>query len=453
MDLKKYIAPTMREALLKVKEDLGPSAVIIRTEQLPGGVLNEGQIEVTASLDESLVAQPEPNHFDHRLKETLDRIQKGDHPLDSDATSKRGRARESETAANPFQGTYTPRGQLFRDSESFPNEISERAPKPAESSDKLSVPKPSQAADIGHALREEKNETSPSQLQREMEKLQTQLKSLQGQISDGFQQMDSSVPPELKRMFKALQHEGLQGSLIGAMIAEYALEVRPTERTEDHLTEWMGKQLAAKLPVAPPIGLNKNRASVLLFLGPTGVGKSTTIAKIAAQQVLSQNLSVGIISTDAYRMGAMEQMAIFARSAEIDFRAAFNENDIDQSIEELSDKDLILVDSAGRSREHHAHMAELGEIARYVQADETYLVLAANTRERDMEVFYDRFKPFGVNRLILTKVDETSEMGALWNLAVKKHLPLSYLCHGQTIPDDILVADPNEIARWILVGA
>lgn len=81
------------------------------------------------------------------------------------------------------------------------------------------------------------------------------------------------------------------------------------------------------------------------------------------------------------------------------------------------------------------------------------MVLAANTRERDLELFYEKFKPFGVNRLVFTKVDETSEMGALWNLPVKKQLPLTYLCHGQTIPDDLIIAQAEEIAQWILLGA
>lgn len=432
MELLKFVAPTMREALLKVKEELGSSAVIVRTEQLPGGVVNAGQIEVTASLDESLVAQPEPSHFDDRLKQTLSRIQSGQSPVESSPTE--------EPAASPFQGTYKPSGRLFQE---------EPAP---------TIAKPSPSANSDEPLLKSRSQASSSdapspQLQRELEKLQLQMKSIQGQLAEGFSQQESSVPPELKRMFKALQHEGLQSSLLGGLIAEYALEVSPKDRSEDHLKDWMQTHLAAKLPIAPPIQLHENRATVMLFLGPTGVGKSTTIAKIAAQQVLSENLSVGIVSTDAYRMGAMEQMAIFAKSAEIDFRAAFSEADIDQALEDLSQKDLILVDSAGRSREHKSHMEELGDIAHYVQADETYLVLAANTRERDLELFYEKFKPFGVNRLVFTKVDETSEMGALWNLPVKKQLPLTYLCHGQTIPDDLIIAQADEIAQWILLGA
>lgn len=447
MELLKFVAPTMREALLKVKEELGSSAVIVRTEQLPGGVVNAGQIEVTASLDESLIAQPEPSHFDDRLKQTLSRIQSGQSPVE-DSTAQPSHAEKSlaeEPAASPFQGTYKPSGRLFQE---------EQTP---------TIAKPSPSAHSDEPLLKARSQTSqfqgnsseaPSpQLQRELEKLQLQMKSIQGQLAEGFGQQESSVPPELKRMFKALQHEGLQSSLLGGLIAEYALEVSPKDRSEDHLKDWMQTHLAAKLPIAPPIQLHENRATVMLFLGPTGVGKSTTIAKIAAQQVLSENLSVGIVSTDAYRMGAMEQMAIFAKSAEIDFRAAFSEADIDLALEDLSQKDLILVDSAGRSREHKSHMEELGDIAHYVQADETYLVLAANTRERDLELFYEKFKPFGVNRLVFTKVDETSEMGALWNLPVKKQLPLTYLCHGQTIPDDLIIAQAEEIAQWILLGA
>lgn len=453
MELIKFVAPTMREALLKVKEELGPSAVIVRTEQLPGGVVNAGQIEVTASLDDSLVAKPEPNAFDERLRHTLERIQQGQAP-----PSEAQGADHAETAASPFQGTYTPSGSLYQEpqdksAEPFAQTPRFSQPRGQDSTEQAESSISTRSVEARSEVQDNPNNPNSPQLQRELEKLQVQMRSLQGQIAEGFEQAESTVPPELRRMYKALQFEGLQPSILGGLIAEYALEVSPQDRDDDHLRDWMQVRLAQKLPVAPPVELRENRASVLLFLGPTGVGKSTTIAKIAAQQVLSQNVSVGIVSTDAYRMGAMEQMAVFARSAEIDFRAAFSESDIDRALEELSDKDLILVDSAGRSREHHAHMAELADIAHYVQADETYLVLAANTRERDLEQFYDKFKPFGVNRLIFTKVDETSEMGALWNLPVKKHLPLSYLCHGQTIPDDILPADANEIAKWILMGA
>lgn len=440
MDLKKFIAPTMREALLKVKDELGPQAVIIRTEQLSGGVLNAGQIEVTASLDESLIARPEMNTFEARLKQNINAQNRATQNIDD--------------TASPFQGTYTPGGQKFQPQE-LPH-VEKIPPSTSNSntsthnSDNFDNSDNSGTSNASRAKQSAQDAINQKNLTSEFDKLQKEMKKLQSQISEGFEQSSSAVPAELRRVYRQLTHSGIIPELAGQLITEYALEISPKDRSEEDSKVWIKNKLTSKLPIAPTLSLQENRATILLFLGPTGVGKSTTIAKIAAEQLMSGNVNVGIISTDGYRMGAMEQMSVFARSAQIDFRAAFSEEDIDQALDDLKDKDLILVDSAGRSREHKHHMSELSDISKFVQADETYLVLAANTRERDLNAFYEKFKPFGISRLIYTKVDETSEMGALWNLSVQKKLGLAYLCHGQTIPDDILTADASEIAGWIM---
>lgn len=173
------------------------------------------------------------------------------------------------------------------------------------------------------------------------------------------------------------------------------------------------------------------------FVGPTGVGKTTTIAKLASQETLLHQKSVGLITIDTYRIGAVEQLKIYANILDIPIKVVFSHEDLPAAIAAFDDKDLIFIDSTGRS---HKNMHQLNELKAFFDQFndmETYLVLSMVTKNIDFSKTIDNYKKIGFDYVILTKLDETCSFGNILNLGYFTDKPISYICKGQVVPDDI----------------
>jgi flagellar biosynthesis protein FlhF len=202
-----------------------------------------------------------------------------------------------------------------------------------------------------------------------------------------------------------------------------------------------------------PINLDDNKrekARVVVMVGPTGVGKTTTIAKLAANMAFIDARKVAFITLDTYRVSAAEQLRTFAEIIGVPIKVVFNPIDLEEAINEYRDKDIIFIDTAGRSPYNQEHMEELDQFMRIARPDETILVLSITTNSSDLLKIYDRFNMVGVDKLIFTKLDETNSYGHIINVlnAIKK--PVAYFTNGQSIPDDIEVPEPLDIAKMVL---
>jgi flagellar biosynthesis protein FlhF len=167
-----------------------------------------------------------------------------------------------------------------------------------------------------------------------------------------------------------------------------------------------------------------------------------------------QDRKVGIVSADNFRMGAKESLELFGRTAGIPVRPAFSPREAAEALRAFADRDLILVDTAGRSPAHPESWGELQSLLQAMRPDEVHLVLSATTRLREMKHQYSLYSRLNLERaagsLLFTKLDECLSLGCLYNLARRMQVPVSYLCNGQTIPDHILLADPKETAQAVL---
>lgn len=199
-----------------------------------------------------------------------------------------------------------------------------------------------------------------------------------------------------------------------------------------------------------PLKLKKYKQNVILFAGPTGAGKTTTLAKLAGRLKFKENLEVGLINTDTYRVGAMEHIRIYSEIMDIPLHMAYNAEELTQALQTLSDKDVVLIDTAGKSARDSGYLKELQALIDASHADEVFLVLSAVTGSkacRDMIQHYSFIKDY---KLIITKLDEAGVWGNLLNIADYSKKGLSYITIGQNVPDDIREVNTQKLACSII---
>lgn len=268
--------------------------------------------------------------------------------------------------------------------------------------------------------------------------------------------------------FQALQESliemevepALAAEAIGAAYSEFRMAFKQESPAEAAANEpgeresaLLARNLAERIRVTGGIRLRPGRPTTVALVGPTGVGKTTSLAKLAALAKIQQGKKVGIISADSFRMGANEQLELFGRTAGIPVKPVFSPADVAQAQREFADFDLILVDTAGRSHTHKEMWRELQGLLHCLAPDEVHLVLSGPTRMRELWHQYGLYRDLGAASIIFTKLDECLSLGCLYNLARRAEAPLSYLCNGQVIPDHIMLARTDTVASAIADAA
>ncbi len=204
------------------------------------------------------------------------------------------------------------------------------------------------------------------------------------------------------------------------------------------------------IPIAPPIRAVVGTRRMVALVGPTGVGKTTTVAKLAANFKLVHGLRVGLITVDTYRIAAVEQLKTYAEIIDLPLAVANDPGQMHQAVEDLGAVDIVFIDTAGRSPRDEVKIRELADFMAQARPDEVHLVLSAGAAERSLRSAVERFALVRADRLILTKLDEAEDLGAILGALGQANRPVSYLTTGQAVPDDIEPADRKRLARLIL---
>jgi flagellar biosynthesis protein FlhF len=208
--------------------------------------------------------------------------------------------------------------------------------------------------------------------------------------------------------------------------------------------------LEDELIVTGPITASTDSCRVVALVGPTGVGKTTTIAKLAANYRLREKRRVGLITVDTYRVAAVEQLRTYADIIDLPMEVVSTPREMREAVARMSHLDLVLMDTAGRSPRDEVRIQELKSMLAEAQADEVHLVLSSTAGAKSLSAAAERFADVGTTALLLTKLDEATSLGHLLTLLRACRLPVSYLTDGQNVPDDIQVAERRELANALL---
>jgi flagellar biosynthesis protein FlhF len=410
MDLKTFRAATMHEALMMVRRELGAEAAVLHTREVraPGllGLLSGArQIEVTASCGVNVPSR-------------LTRPRQEDRPSSrpEDSPNFRGRPAEQtrENGGVPF-----------------------RAPVTHDVQDQLSH----LHAMVQSLCRQSQMAGSHPDLPEHLFRLFTDL-------------LDADLGEELAReLVERVRgdcpdfrgHPAQQGRENGTV--PFAAG---ENGTVSQAKARIARLLEAEIPVAGPIRVVPGRRRLAALVGPTGVGKTTTIAKLAAHYRLREKRQVGLITVDTYRVAAVEQLRTYADIIDLPMQVVSTPREMHEAVARMAGLDLILMDTAGRSPKDEVRIQELRAFLSEAGADEVHLVLSSVSAARMLQQTAERFAAVGTTALVLTKLDEAGGLGSVLPLLRSSRLPLSYLTNGQNVPDDIEVAGPRRLARLIL---
>lgn len=222
----------------------------------------------------------------------------------------------------------------------------------------------------------------------------------------------------------------------------------------DNILASIYQKIVLKLGQPKNIEVKPGKINFVYFIGPTGVGKTTTIAKIASSFMLEKKAKVALITSDTYRIAAVEQLRTYANILGIPIKVVYTEDEIREAKESFADYDLVLVDTAGRSHKNREQRDDIENLLSAINDEEkeVYLVLSATTKYNDLIKITETYKEITNYKLIFTKIDETSCVGNILNIRMLTNAPLSYATWGQNVPDDIGLINPQKIAKKLLGG-
>ena len=295
------------------------------------------------------------------------------------------------------------------------------------------------------AVGEEKQYRNKQEKINALEDELAQMRQMLRQVMN--QPANSDEPLTLK---DALRAQELRDDVLQDMIRKIPPATMMLGKDSPEAVKALGDYLHSVLRTGNGIGLKDGRPKIVALIGTTGVGKTTTIAKIAAKFVLERGISVALVTADTYRISAVDQLRTYSDIIGLPLEIVYSPKELRPALRKHRGKKLILIDTAGRSQNNDYQMEELRELLSVDPSIEKHLVISATTKERDAEAILERFSGCRPDRILVTKTDETESIGFIVNLLFDRRLAMSYLTTGQSVPDDIEPARPEALARLML---
>jgi flagellar biosynthesis protein FlhF len=418
MKLKTFSGATMAEALVRVKKEMGGDAVILHTRTYRRrnwfSLRPREVVEITASKDapgQPTNARPRPRMQSPALKSAPpNRLA----PMRSNQVGTLAALAASRAASGRVAGETA---------------------KPAASF--LEGPAASTAAVLN--------------LSQEMAALKSTMCQL---VKENRMSQAPNVPEELFDYYLQMVQSQVAAEIASEIIKTLRNALRPDQLKNPQLVrEKITEQLEKMLPVTGGIVRKKTVGPhVVALIGPTGVGKTTTIAKLAANLKLREHHTVGLITIDTFRIAAVDQLKKYADILDIPLKVVGSPDELRQAIDSMSDREFVLIDTSGRSPADTLKLQELKNFIAVAAPDEVHLVLSSTASQECIEAAIERFSKVRVDNILYTKLDEAVHVGVVLNVARKVNKSLSYVTTGQDVPDDIEVGKSRRLAQLILQG-
>jgi flagellar biosynthesis protein FlhF len=379
MKMKKFIAPSMPEAMQKVRLDLGENAVILNSKVIyTGGFLGffkKKNIEVIAAMDEQSIAKSV-------IKEKPKTMHK-----------------------NSFL------------------------------QDKMLI----------QPIKQE----SSSKVEKEIQQLKKMVENLSSSMDYTYEQLPVSIQEVTTRLKRQELNESTVKKIADGLLYKWKKAVEQGE--EPNVLVWAKNEIRPFLSHLEFGGISYQRKCINI-IGPTGVGKTTTIAKMAAEAVLEKGKKIAFITTDTYRIAAIEQLKTYANLLNVPVEVVYIPSDFQKALDKFSDYDLVFIDTAGRNYRDDVFIEDLKKLISFEDEMETYLVLSLTGKEKDLSTIVDKFNSIPIQKFIFTKLDETASLGSMFNLMTQHQIGAAYFTNGQDVPEDIVEASEEKLIDLLLNG-
>jgi len=260
-------------------------------------------------------------------------------------------------------------------------------------------------------------------------------------------------PPELRELYEMLVQQDVAEEIASQLIEQLRSSLTKQQIGDrETAARKLYELIAGRIATVDPRASKSGGRRVIALIGPTGVGKTTTIAKLAANFKLNEHKRVGLVTIDTYRIAAVDQLRTYANIIGVPLEVVLAPADLPKAVDSLAGVDVVLIDTAGRSQNDKPRLDQLRDFLADAAADETHLVISATSNRACTKGAIESFAPMGANRIILTKLDEAETFGTILNVACVVGAPISYVTTGQDVPDDISPADSRELAGRIMGG-
>ncbi|MDG2199974.1 MAG: flagellar biosynthesis protein FlhF [Phycisphaerales bacterium] len=424
MKVRTYLAHSMDEAVQAVRRDLGSDAVILETRATRRGgflgLFTRSVVELRATTADQVRPRRAP------VPEAVPVVTTSSHARDAYLSS------SLDSAKTPL-GHEARREQTRSMARNLLNDL-EAAPAPA--------PAATPAQPEGGEIREELDE----------------IRGLVERVLQAQQHTSpDAAPPVAEEVFdlylNLLAQECSEELAVDALNAVTSTLSREELEDQQLVRHALVEQLASFIPVADGSLLSTSpdgRPLTMALVGPTGVGKTTTVAKIAAAYRLRQGRTVGLITLDTYRIAAVEQLRVYAEIIGVPMQVARSQDELLDILQQMSHLDVVLIDTAGRSQKDSDRIQELRTWLDVAQPHEVHLVLASTASRSVLMSEADEFSQIGIDRVVLTKLDEAVNFGMLVEVTHRIGRKLSFLTTGQEVPDHIETARPARLAELVL---